>query len=128
MGLSMYEVEIIEWFSAAHRLRDYKGKCERLHGHNYKVHVTAGATDLGPGGMVMDFGDLKKATKEVLETLDHAYLNDVAPFDGIEPSAENIARQLFIWIRERLGEAGALLRTVSVWESHTSKATYYDKL
>ncbi len=124
----MYEVEITEWFSAAHRLRNYKGKCEKLHGHNYKIHVTARASELGVSGMVIDFGDLKSATKLVLSRLDHAYLNDLEPFETVEPSAENIAQHIFEHIKAHLGESGANLYSVAVWESHTSKATYYDKI
>jgi len=121
----MYEVEITEWFSAAHRLRDYKGKCERLHGHNYKVHVAARSDSPGKGGMVIDFGDLKSATREVLESLDHNYLNDIQPFDTIEPSAENIAAFIFDEVAGLLGKQAHLLHSVSVWESATSKATYF---
>ncbi len=121
----MYEVEITEWFSAAHRLRDYKGKCERLHGHNYKVHVAARADSPGKGGMVIDFGDLKSVTKQVLERLDHNFLNDIKPFDQIEPSAENIAAFIFEEVAGLLGKQAILLHCVSVWESATSKATYF---
>ena len=121
----MYEVEITEWFSAAHRLRDYKGKCERLHGHNYKVQVAARSDTPGKGGMVIDFGDLKSATRQVLEGLDHNYLNDMEPFDQIEPSAENIAAFIFNEVAGRLGDQAHLLHSVSVWESATSKATYF---
>lgn len=120
----MYEVEIIAGFSAAHRLREYKGKCERLHGHNYKVHVRARAQNPGQGGMVMDFGDLKKATAAVVDRLDHAFLNDLDPFDTVEPSAENIAAHIFHKIAEELGESGGVLYSVSVWESDTAKATF----
>lgn len=120
----MYEVEIILGFCAAHRLRDYKGKCEHLHGHNYRVHVTARSAALGPGGMVIDFGDLKTAANEVLERLDHSYLNDIAPFDRIEPSAENIAAYLYQEISQNLGNQADLLHRVSVYESDTSRATF----
>jgi 6-pyruvoyltetrahydropterin/6-carboxytetrahydropterin synthase len=120
----MYEVEIVAWFSAAHRLREYKGKCEQLHGHNYKVQVTARRDQLGPGGMVIDFGDLKRATGAVLEKLDHKYLNDIDPFREVEPSAENIAALLFKEISDQLGKPAGMLHSVSVWESATSRATY----
>ena len=120
----MYEVEIVAWFSAAHRLREYKGKCEQLHGHNYKVHVTARSEKPGPGGMVIDFGDLKSATGAVLEKLDHKYLNDLEPFREVEPSAENIAAFLFEEISDRLGKPAEILHSVSVWESASSRATY----
>jgi 6-pyruvoyltetrahydropterin/6-carboxytetrahydropterin synthase len=120
----MYEVQIVSSFCAAHRLRDYKGKCEQLHGHNYRIHVTARSPVLIQGGMVMDFGDLKKATNGVLQRLDHSYLNEIAPFDNIEPSAENIAAYLFREIAEELGDQADLLFSVSVYESETSRATF----
>lgn len=120
----MYEVEIIQSFSAAHRLREYNGKCENLHGHNYRVHVTARAPSPGKGGMVIDFGELKKATAGILDVLDHSYLNDCAPFDTLEPSAENIAAHIFNKVAEDLGDSGQMLYSVSVWESDTSRATY----
>jgi 6-pyruvoyltetrahydropterin/6-carboxytetrahydropterin synthase len=120
----MYEVQIVSGFCAAHRLRDYKGKCEHLHGHNYRVQVTARSAALGSGGMVMDFGDLKQAANEVLQRLDHTYLNDIPPFDQIEPSAENIAAYLFQEISTNLVEQADLLYSVSVYESDTSKATF----
>lgn len=121
----MYEVEITTWFSAAHRLRDYHGKCERLHGHNYKVRVAARADRPRKGGMVIDFGDLKKAATEVIEKLDHGYLNEIPPFDQIEPSAENIARFVFDAIALELGDQAGLLSSVSIWESASSRATYF---
>ena len=121
----MFEVEIILSFSAAHRLREYNGKCERLHGHNYKVHVACRSQDLGHVGMVIDFVELKKATRDVLERLDHRFLNDVSPFDKVEPSAENIAKWLSDEIAANLGDRSSLLHSVSVWESDTSRATYF---
>lgn len=120
----MFEVEIVASFSAAHRLRDYNGKCEHLHGHNYRVHVTARAPSTGHGGMVIDFGDLKKATGVVLDKLDHTFLNEINPFDDIEPSAENISAFLFREISKELGEAAGILHMVSVWESDTSRASF----
>jgi 6-pyruvoyltetrahydropterin/6-carboxytetrahydropterin synthase len=120
----MYEVEIIGGFSAAHRLRNYRGKCEHLHGHNYRVHVISRSKVLDQGGMVLDFGHLKKALSSVLERLDHSFLNDLSPFDKIEPSAENIAWFVFSEMESELGAQGALLHCVSVWESDTSRAAF----
>ncbi len=120
----MYEVEIITGFSAAHLLRNYKGKCEQLHGHNYKVTVAARAPSLGLSGMVIDFGDLKRAAKAVAERLDHRFLNELPPFDAIEPSAENLAYYFFQQIAADLGDDAQILHSVSVWESDASKATY----
>jgi 6-pyruvoyltetrahydropterin/6-carboxytetrahydropterin synthase len=123
----MYEIEIIAGFSAAHLLREYKGKCEHLHGHNYKVHVTVQAESPGAGGMIIDFGDLKQITGHVLEPLDHAFLNEIPPFDKIEPSAENLAAHIFDQIAARLPERRGKLNSVSVWESDTAQATFRRK-
>jgi 6-pyruvoyltetrahydropterin/6-carboxytetrahydropterin synthase len=120
----MYEVQIVTGFAAAHRLMHYKGKCEHLHGHNYRVEVTVRAAAPRSGGMVIDFGDLKKATNDVLDKLDHSYLNDIEPFTELDPSAENIAAYIFSEVAKNLGDAGGLLSSVAVWESDTSKATY----
>ena len=120
----MYEIEIITGFSAAHRLRDYKGKCEHLHGHNYRVHVVARSDAPGSGGMVIDFGDLKKAANQIMEMLDHKYLNDIVPFDKIEPSAENIAAYIFNQLQEMKPQDANMLYSVSVWESATSRASF----
>ena len=120
----MYEIEIITSFSAAHRLREYKGKCEHLHGHNYRVHVTARSETPGPGGMVIDFGDIKNAANKIMDKLDHSYLNDVAPFDVIEPSAENIAAHIFHELQAIIPDFADKLHCVSVWESDTSRASY----
>jgi 6-pyruvoyltetrahydropterin/6-carboxytetrahydropterin synthase len=120
----MYEVEIISSFAAAHSLRQYKGKCERLHGHNYRIHVTARASSTKSDGMVIDFGILKSITNEILEQLDHNFLNEIKPFDEIEPSAENIAAFIFYEVERRLEGHAALLYSVGVWESDTSIARY----
>ncbi|MCA1961098.1 MAG: 6-carboxytetrahydropterin synthase QueD [Desulfomonile sp.] len=121
----MYEVEIVTSFSAAHSLRDYNGKCERLHGHNYKIHVAARSSSTGRGGMVIDFTELKQATSSVIDRFDHRYLNEVSPFDTIEPSAEHIAKVVFQSLEQELGASGAMLHSVSVWESDSSRATYF---
>ena len=125
----MFEVAVESGFSAAHRLRDYEGACERLHGHNYRVAVTVRG-ETSPPGMVADFKELKAALARVLDRLDHAYLNeDVADFgEGkLNPTAENIAK----WIHDAFagefaGELpdGATLARVTVWESEKSSATY----
>jgi 6-pyruvoyltetrahydropterin/6-carboxytetrahydropterin synthase len=120
----MYEVEIIAGFSAAHLLRDYNGKCERLHGHNYRVHVVARADEPGRGGLVIDFTELKAAAGKTLEQLDHTFINEVKPFDNVDPSAENLAAFIFQEIEQTLGDRGGLLHSVSVWESDKSRAAY----
>jgi 6-pyruvoyltetrahydropterin/6-carboxytetrahydropterin synthase len=115
----MYEVTVIREFSAAHRVEDYPGNCERLHGHNWKVEVTASRSRLDSLGMVVDFRKLKEVTDRALVPLDHTYLNDVPPFDGINPTAENIARYLLDAVSKEIP-----VTRVRVFESETSFATY----
>ena len=91
----MYRIIVEDDFSSAHRLREYEGKCSSLHGHNWKVRLTVRATELDRRGITMDFGKLKKLLASLLSRLDHTDLNQVAPFDEINPTAENIARTVF---------------------------------
>lgn len=117
----MYYVRVEADFAAAHYLSHYEGKCERLHGHNYKVRAFARAAALGPGGMLLDFGQLKGALRAVLDALDHSLLNDEAAFEG-DPSAERIAEFVFKALALRL--PGAPLHAVEVFETETSMARY----
>jgi len=121
----MYEVKIVTQFAAAHRLENFNGKCESLHGHNWKVEVFLAGKDLDGTGLLMDFGLVKARTKEVLEEIDHKYLNELAAFQDRNPSSENLACYLY----ERLGAVfnydGVKVRRVDVWESDTSCASYY---
>jgi 6-pyruvoyltetrahydropterin/6-carboxytetrahydropterin synthase len=120
----MYEITVTSHFSAAHRLRYLHGKCEALHGHNWKVEVSVVSNRLGKDGIVVDFGVLKQKVENVLKPLDHAYLNDLPFFPGIEPSSENIAKYIFDKLKTELkGHPGAL-KKVTAWESETSAATY----
>ncbi len=122
----MYELKIITDFSAAHRLENFYGKCESLHGHNWKVEVFLLGDRLDEAGLVQDFGVVKAKAREVLAELDHTYLNDLPIFRQQNPSSENLARYLF----ERLGTVlnGEKVRVsrVSVWESETSCASYFE--
>src|ERR1051325_4261602 len=88
----MFEVSVEYTFAAGHALRDYKGKCENVHGHNYKVRVTVEGEALDQTGLLVDFGDMRDAIKSLVQGVDHQFLNDLSPFDRINPSAENIAR------------------------------------
>jgi 6-pyruvoyltetrahydropterin/6-carboxytetrahydropterin synthase len=121
----MYEVKIVTQFAAAHRLENFNGKCESLHGHNWKVEVFLAGKNLDGAGLLMDFGVVKARTKEVLEEIDHKYLNELAAFKDLNPSSENLACYLY----ERLGAIcnrdGVTVRRVNVWESDTSCASYY---
>ncbi len=117
----MYSVRVESDFAAAHHLSHYHGKCERLHGHNYRVRVWARGETLGEGGMLLDFGVLKGALREVLAALDHADLNAIPEFDD-DPSAERIAFHIFSRLAERL--PGAPLAAVEVYETPGSMARY----
>jgi 6-pyruvoyltetrahydropterin/6-carboxytetrahydropterin synthase len=121
----MYEVKIVSQFAAAHRLENFYGKCEALHGHNWKVEVFLVGNTLDGTGLLMDFGVVKARTKEVLEELDHKYLNELAAFQDCNPSSENLACYLY----ERLGAVfnrdRVKIHRVNVWESDTSCASYY---
>ncbi len=120
----MYEIYKETTFSGAHRLREYKGRCEDLHGHNWKVRVFVGAEELDKLGMVVDFKVLKKMMEETIDKLDHKYLNEVSPFDSINPSTENIARYLYDELSLKLNNERVKVVKVMVWESENSCAIY----
>lgn len=118
----MFEVSVEADFAAAHFLTDYHGKCERLHGHNYRVVAHARGTELDSGGMLIDFGILKGALRDVCSTLDHSNLNDIASFDG-NPSAERIARYIFEAIMNACPQIP--LYALDVYETPTNRARYF---
>jgi 6-pyruvoyltetrahydropterin/6-carboxytetrahydropterin synthase len=122
----MFEVSVDETFAAAHNLREYKGKCEDLHGHNYKVRVVVAGKELDSVGLLYDFVHLKQVIQSVIRSMDHKYLNELPPFDRLNPSAENIARHIYDRASEQLKPAanGAGISSVTVWETETSAATY----
>jgi 6-pyruvoyltetrahydropterin/6-carboxytetrahydropterin synthase len=122
----MFDLMIEAQFSAAHQLRGYKGKCEDLHGHNWRVQVTVSSDTLSDIGIVIDFHELKEISGEVISSLDHTFLNDVFPFTEINPSSENIARWVYESIKKRIKEKDCTLSSVTVWENETSSATYYE--
>jgi 6-pyruvoyltetrahydropterin/6-carboxytetrahydropterin synthase len=121
----MYEVKIVTQFAAAHRLENFNGKCESLHGHNWKVEVFLGGKDLNDTGLLMDFGVVKARTKEVLEEIDHKYLNELAAFQDRNPSSENLACYLYERLGAILNSDRVKVCRVNVWESDTSCASYY---
>lgn len=121
---TMYEVTIIKSFSAAHLLADIGGKCEALHGHNFKVEITVAAEQLNNIGILVDFRFLKKILGEVLEELDHKHLNALTDFTGINPSAENIAKYIFEKMDARVKSAGVNMVRVKIWESENAAVTY----
>jgi 6-pyruvoyltetrahydropterin/6-carboxytetrahydropterin synthase len=122
----MYEVSVDETFAAAHNLRGYKGKCENLHGHNYKVRVTLAGKEVDSVGLLYDFVHLKQVIQSVIRSLDHKYLNELPPFDVLNPSAENIARYIYDQAAKQLHQApnGAEVSSITVWESDVTAATY----
>ncbi|MFH0948206.1 MAG: 6-carboxytetrahydropterin synthase QueD [Elusimicrobiota bacterium] len=124
----MYSITVEDEFSAAHNLRNYKGKCEKLHGHNYRVRLTVSGKTLDKSGMLIDFTDLKKILKEVLSKFDHSYLNDISPFDsaGVNPTAENIAKHIYDKIRLQITDCRLQITEVTVWETEKNCATYYE--
>lgn len=122
----MYEVSVDETFAAAHNLRNYHGKCEDLHGHNYKVRVVLAGQELDETGLLYDFVHLKGVIREVIGSLDHKYLNELAPFDTVNPSAENVAKYIYERTSQGLRKTpnSAGISQVTVWETDTSAATY----
>jgi len=120
----MYQITIETHFSSAHRLRDYNGECERLHGHNWKVQISVASDVLNDLGMVMDFKDLKSNVKPLIGKLDHQYLNDISPFTEINPTTENISKYLFDEFSKLINTDQIKVTKVEIWESTTSSASY----
>jgi 6-pyruvoyltetrahydropterin/6-carboxytetrahydropterin synthase len=119
----MYELTVKDHFDAAHALRGYEGECRELHGHTWDVEVTVRGEKLDGVGIVYDFKVLKEDLASVLADYDHAYLNDVVPFDEINATAENLARVVFERLAERVGE-GVSVVEVAVWESPIARLVY----
>lgn len=120
----MYRVSVRQHFDAAHYLRDYRGKCERLHGHRFEVVVTLKAAGLNEIGIAYDFTELKKHLGTVLGRFDHACLNEIQPFDRINPSSENIAATIYKELAPALEGEPVAIASVEVWESPESWASY----
>ncbi len=121
----MFEIMVKSQFSAAHRLRNLHGKCEQLHGHNWKVEVSVESKRLNREGLVMDFEVLKQKLNNILKEFDHKFLNELPYFMKKEPSSENIAKYIFIKLKKDLKKYRVVLKKVSTWESETSCASYY---
>ena len=120
----MYEVTIKKSFSAAHLLKEIGGKCEELHGHNFLVEVSVASESLNSEGLLIDFRVVKGWTDEVLEQLDHKYLNEIEYFKSINPSSEQLARFLYDRISEKSRQMNVTLSRVTVWESDNSRVSY----
>ena len=125
----MFEVSVEDTFAAGHALRGYRGKCENPHGHNYKVQITLHGERLDNIGLLFDFKDLKLAMNEIIDRLDHKFINDLEPFTELNPSAENMAKYFYEEIRGLLKERTderVKIKLVKVWETDTTTATYFE--
>jgi 6-pyruvoyltetrahydropterin/6-carboxytetrahydropterin synthase len=122
----MFQVSVEDTFSSGHALRGYKGKCENVHGHNYRVQVTLEGPQLDNIGLLVDFTELKKVMRGVIGRLDHQFINDLEPFTTVNPSAENLAKYFFEEISGQLKTLppGANLKVVVIWETDTAHARY----
>ncbi len=126
----MFEVTVEAGFSSGHYLRNYHGKCENPHGHNYKVYVTLIGAELDHAGLLLDFKLLKQVMRPVVDRLDHQMINDIEPFnEKLNPSAENLARYFFEQTADQLHEmTGGRVRVkdCTLYETDTSFARYYE--
>jgi 6-pyruvoyltetrahydropterin/6-carboxytetrahydropterin synthase len=119
-----YRLTVVAEFAAAHILREYPGECSRLHGHNWKVEVEVEATALDQYGMGMDFKVIKEATRTLAARLDHRHLNDIEPFDRINPTAENIAAWFYRGLSEMLNAPTVRVAGVTIWETDRARVKY----
>lgn len=125
----MYEVTVEAGFSSGHYLRNYRGKCENPHGHNYKVRVTLAGTELDEAGLLVDFKRLKQVLHPIVEFLDHHMLNELEPFIMPNPTAENLAKYFYEQTREQLAamtQGRVRVKEATIWETDTTTATYYE--
>ncbi len=125
----MFEVSVEDDFAAGHYLRGYRGKCEKPHGHNYKVRITLEGEKLDNIGLLLDFRELKAAMNEVIDRLDHQMVNEIEPFTTLNPSAENMAKYFYDELNASLKkstDARVRVKLVKLWETDTTTATYYE--
>jgi 6-pyruvoyltetrahydropterin/6-carboxytetrahydropterin synthase len=120
----LYELKIITQMAAAHQLREFDGKCEKLHGHNWKIEVCVAGQDLRDNGILIDFKLIKEAAQKVLHELDHSFLNELECFKSVNPSSENIARHIFLSLSKELDDVHVRVSKVTAWESDSACASY----
>ena len=121
----MFEVTVEQTFAAGHALRNYKGKCENVHGHNYRVRITVEGDQLDSTGLLVDFLDVKQLIGGVVDYLDHQFINDLPPFTELNPSAENIAKYFYDRVSGGLkNDVPVRISAVQIWETDTSSAVY----
>ncbi len=121
----MYSLKILTDFAAAHALRNYTGNCANLHGHTWKVEVIINSKQLDKNGIAIDFRIIKNYTQDIISKIDHKYLNEIKPFDKINPTAENIAKYLYDKLSSLITTNNTHVGSVSVWETPRACATYY---
>jgi 6-pyruvoyltetrahydropterin/6-carboxytetrahydropterin synthase len=122
----MFQVSVEETFSSGHALRGYKGKCENVHGHNYRVQVKLAGPNLDGIGLLVDFTEMKRVLRAIIAGLDHQFLNDLDAFKTVNPSAENLAKYFYDNLTNQLTglPPGAKLKDVVIWETDTAMARY----
>ena len=120
----MFVLKIVTDFASAHSLRNYPGDCSRLHGHNWGVEVMVYSNKLDEKGIAIDFREIKKQTKVVAKRLDHQYLNEIKPFDALNPTAENIAKYFFDEVGSLINNQDVRVKEVTIWETPRASVTY----
>jgi 6-pyruvoyltetrahydropterin/6-carboxytetrahydropterin synthase len=123
----MFVLKIVTDFASAHSLRNYPGDCARLHGHNWQVEVSVCSEVLDDNGIAIDFREIKKQTKLVIKRLDHQYLNEIKPFDVLNPTAENIAKYFFEEVGLLINSENVKVKEVLLWETPRSAVTYSEQ-
>ncbi len=121
---STYSLNVVSDFASAHTLRDYPGACSRMHGHNWKVEAEVEASQLDEVGMAVDFKVIRQAVKKLTDRLDHYYLNEIPPFDEINPTAENLAAYLYRGLSEILNDGRIRVRAITLWETERACVRY----
>ncbi len=123
----MFVLKIVTDFASAHSLRNYPGDCARLHGHNWQVEVSVESEILDSIGIAIDFREIKNQTKEVVKRLDHQYLNEIPPFDVLNPTAENIAKYFYEEVGQLINNQNVRVCEVIIWETPRASVTYSEK-
>ncbi len=124
---AVYTLKVLTDFGSAHSLRDYPGDCARLHGHNWKVEVEVVARSLNELGIAIDFKTVKQVARDICGELDHRYLNEIPPFDNINPTAENIAAYLYGRIGEKINSEHAQIDAITLWETDNACVRYTEE-
>lgn len=122
-----YTLKVVSDFASAHTLRNYPGACSRMHGHNWKVEAEVEASQLDDVGMAIDFKTIKQQVRELTDTLDHRYLNEIAPFDEINPTAENIAAFIFAGLAAALNDERIRVKAITLWETERACVRFTDE-